>query len=258
MISTSAYLLVVHGSRDLQSQVSLKRLSYLISWQLNYLNKKVINENSNGCYHNVFQAVIVEVATLELSQISLAKKIQQFALKINKYGIKNLKIIPMFLFPGIHVKQDIPLEISTAQKKIGNLINLELCPHLGSYKGLSNLLSNQFSICSQMNAKIIISHGSHFKDGNNTIEVIASNLNAITAYWGMKPDLSDQINILLKQNKLAITIIPYFLFRGKITTIITQQIKKIQSNLPEIQINLGHPIGETFDLVKLIVDEVIK
>ncbi|ADB94934.1 sirohydrochlorin chelatase [Candidatus Atelocyanobacterium thalassae] len=204
------------------------------------------------------QAVIVEVATLELSQISLAKKIQQFALKINKYGIKNLKIIPMFLFPGIHVKQDIPLEISTAQKKIGNLINLELCPHLGSYKGLSNLLSNQFSICSQMNAKIIISHGSHFKDGNNTIEVIASNLNAITAYWGMKPDLSDQINILLKQNKLAITIIPYFLFRGKITTIITQQIKKIQSNLPEIQINLGHPIGETFDLVKLIVDEVIK
>ncbi|BDA39632.1 sirohydrochlorin chelatase [Candidatus Atelocyanobacterium thalassae] len=258
MISTSAYLLVVHGSHNLQYKTSLKRLSYLISWQLNCLHTKVLYKTSISYYPTIPQIVIVETATLELSQISLAKKIQQFASKIKSYGIKNLKIIPMFLFPGIHVKQDIPLEVSIAQRKIGNFMNLELCSHLGNYKGLVNILSDQFLICSQMNARIIISHGSNFQDGNNTIEGIANRLNATTAYWGIKPNLSDQINILLKQNKVKITIIPYFLFRGKITNIITQQIQKIQSDLPGIQINLGYPIGETFELVKLIVDEIVK
>ncbi len=258
MISTSAYLLVVHGSRNLQSQISLKRLSYLISWQLNYLHKQFLCETSTIYYKNVSQVIIVETATLELSKIPLAKKIQQFSLKIKNYGIKNLKIVPMFLFPGIHVKQDIPLEVSIAHEKVGSYMNLELCPYLGSYKGLIDILSNQFSICSQINARIIISHGSNFKDGNNTIETIANRLNAKTAYWGIKPNLSDQINILLKQNKVRIVIIPYFLFRGKITNIIAQQIQKIQDNLPGTQIDLGYPIGETFELVKLIVDEIVK
>lgn len=265
MTLTSAYLLVSHGSRDPRPQIALERLSYLVEDELKHLkfdhhdNASLISsfKQKIGGRNSVViapQLTIVETASLELSEVSLSQKIQQFVTKLQDTGINSLKIVPLFLLPGVHVKEDIPREIAIAQEKIDHKINIELCPYLGSYKGLIKIIEGQFSTYSQ-DARIIISHGSRRRGGNDSVKAIASQLNAKVAYWSLEPSLSNQVHSLVKEGKKQITIVPYFLFTGGITTIITQQVQQLQDSLPQTQLNLGQPFGATPELAQLMVSE---
>ena len=198
---------------------------------------------------------MVETASLELSEVPLWRKIQQFATKLESVGINTLKIVPLFLLPGVHVKEDIPQQMAIAQEKIGNKINIKLCPYLGSYEGLIKIIERQFSIHGQ-DARIIISHGSRRQGGNCSVEAIASQLKANIAYWSIKPSLSEQVNALVKQGQQRITIVPYFLFTGGITTVIDQQVQQLQNSLPQTELNLGQPFGATPELAQMMVEEI--
>ncbi|MDJ0660735.1 MAG: sirohydrochlorin chelatase [Crocosphaera sp.] len=255
MTLTSAYLLVSHGSRDPRPQIALERLSYLVEEQLQ-LNTTQANTLTKQSHCALLSpATMVETASLELSEVSLGEKIQQLAPKLETVGINNLKIVPLFLLPGVHVKEDIPQQIAIAQEKIGTKIHIELCPYLGSYKGLIKIIEHQFSSRGQ-DARIIISHGSRRQGGNCSVEAIASRLNANVAYWSIKPSLSEQVNALVKQGQQRITIVPYFLFTGGITTIIDQQVQQLQNALPQTELNLGQPLGATPELAQMMVEEI--
>ncbi len=255
MTLTSAYLLVSHGSRDPRPQIALERLSYLVEEQLQFYTDKKNNPNKHNHCTILSPTTIVETASLELSEVSLWQKIQQFTTKLENVGIKTLKIVPLFLLPGVHVQEDIPRQIAIAQEKINPKINIELYPYLGSYKGLIKIIDRQFSTHPQ-DARIIISHGSRRQGGNGSVEAIATQLKANIAYWSIKPSLSEQVNILAQQGKQTITIVPYFLFAGGITTIIRQQVQQLQDSLPQTQLNLGHPLGATPELAQLMVEEI--
>ena len=125
---------------------------------------------------------MVQTASLELSELPLSEKIKQFATKLERVGIKTLKIVPLFLLPGVHVREDIPREIATAQAEIGHTIEIDLCPYLGSYEGLIKIISHQFLMYPQ-DARIIVSHGSRRQGGNDSVEAIATQLKAKVAYW---------------------------------------------------------------------------
>jgi sirohydrochlorin cobaltochelatase len=254
---TSAYLLVSHGSRDPRPQIAIERLSYLVQEQLQLVTGVGINKDKNSrcAVLSTRRPTMVETASLELSDISLSQKIAEFAAKVQNAGIKNIKIVPLFLLPGVHVKEDIPREIAIAQQHIGDKLSLQLCPYLGSYEGLIKIMSRQFSIYAQ-DAKIIISHGSRRPGGNYSVEKLATELKATVAYWSIAPSLSDQICALVEQGKTQITIVPYFLFAGGITTIIAQQVQELQQSFPEIKLNLGHPLGATPELAQLMVEEI--
>ncbi|MDJ0598104.1 MAG: sirohydrochlorin chelatase [Crocosphaera sp.] len=254
MTLTSAYLLVSHGSRDPRPQIALERLSYLVEEQLQRDTNKTINPDKNSHCAVLSPVTMVETASLELSEVSLSQTIQQFATKLETVGINTLKVVPLFLLPGVHVKEDIPREIATAQAKIDSKINIELCPYLGSYKGLIKIISRQF-LTHPQDARIIISHGSRRQGGNDSVEAIASQLKAKVAYWSMKPSLLEQVNALVKQDHKHITIVPYFLFTGGITTVIRQQVQQLQNSLPHSQLNLGQPLGATPELAQMIVSE---
>ncbi|EAZ92100.1 sirohydrochlorin chelatase [Crocosphaera chwakensis] len=290
MTLTSAYLLVSHGSRDPRPQIALERLSYLVEEELKHLkfnhhdnsstvssfnqreksNNEILEEKPNYYFRKTLrkkiggrnsvviapQLTIVETASLELSEVSLSQKIQQFVTKLQNMGINNLKIVPLFLLPGVHVREDIPREIAIAQETINPKINIELCPYLGSYKGLIKIIARQFSSHPQ-NARIIIAHGSRRHGGNDSVEAIASQLNAKVAYWSIEPSLSDQVDALVKQGKTQITIVPYFLFTGGITTVIKEQVQQLQNSLPQTQLNLGQPLGATPELAQLMVSQLI-
>ncbi|MDJ0730897.1 MAG: CbiX/SirB N-terminal domain-containing protein, partial [Crocosphaera sp.] len=90
-----------------------------------------------------------------------------------------------------------------------------------------------------------------------SVEAIASQLNATVAYWTIKPSLSEQVNTLVKQGNQQITIVPYFLFTGGITTIISQQVQQLQDSLPHTQLNLGQPLGATPEMAELMVSQWI-
>ncbi|MGK7939103.1 MAG: sirohydrochlorin chelatase [Crocosphaera sp.] len=258
MTLTSAYLLVTHGSRDPRPQIALERLSYLVEQHIQQKVQTDTYTNYEKTNHCAVRSpvTIVQTATLELSELSLSQTIRKLAPNIANRGIKTLKIIPLFLLAGVHVKEDIPREITRAQQKISDTIKLELCTHLGSYKGLVKILSRQFSSSAE-DARIIISHGSRRRGGNDCVEAIAYQLNARVAYWTIAPSLQEQVSYLIKQGKTQITIVPYFLFTGGITTLIDQQVQQLKDSFPQIQLNLGQPLGATPDLAQLMVEEII-
>lgn len=265
---TSAYLLVTHGSRDPRPQIAVGRLAYLVKQQLSlrqpiriaqsFSTKNRTVETSVNRSTAVLKSVsspLIETASLELTPVSLSQRIQQLGDKAKIRGIQNIKILPLFLLPGVHVREDIPGEVAIAQQHLGKTMNLELMPHLGSHCRLACFLASQFEGAATV-GKVLIAHGSSYRGGNQPIEAIAHHLQALPAYWSVSPTLTDLVYILVGQGKKSITIVPYFLFTGRITTAIAQQVQQLQLTAPQIKLQMGNPLGATPEFAKLIVEMI--
>ncbi|MGK7874329.1 MAG: sirohydrochlorin chelatase [Xenococcaceae cyanobacterium] len=267
MTFSSAYILVSHGSRDPRPQIAVERLAHLVRQQLEKRAALVkpmphhqlryrsgINEKLAGSTAVLSrpQSPLVATASLELAPVPLHESIRQIAMEAQEAGLKRLQVLPLFLFPGVHVKEDIPAEVALAQQTLGEKVMLELRPHLGSL-GLRNLLAKQFSQI-RADGRILLSHGSRLRGANQPIEAIASQLQAVAAYWSVSPSLAEQIETLAAAGKRTIAIGPYFLFAGGITEAIAQQVKQLQQAFPTLELLLGEPLGATAELANLIVE----
>ncbi|WP_013323798.1 sirohydrochlorin chelatase [Gloeothece verrucosa] len=266
MTSLSAYLLVSHGSRDNRSQIALERLAYLVKQQLDdlYSHRGSILSNRPE-YQAAIKTIAtktrtiinkssshqVETATLELASCPLHERIQQMAKQVQTTGANQIKLIPLFLFKGVHVEEDIPEQIEMAKTYLPPSCQLKLCPYLGSYPQIKLLLEEQFA---QLSApgRILLSHGSRRPGANQLIEKLASQLGAKTAYWSMTPSLAAQIAHLAEEGCKQIAILPYFLFSGGITDAIAQQVRALEPTYPTIELTLGKPLGPTPALANLI------
>lgn len=254
---SSAYLLVSHGSRDPRPQIALKQLAELLNRKLQQKyaiapskayreSTAVFNEESNP---------LIGTACLELATLPLHKRIQQFAVTAKESGARCIKILPLFLLRGTHVKEDIPREIAIAQQAIENSLQLQLNPYLGSNPKLLDLLIQQFKQIPAQ-TRILISHGSRYPNGNQPCEAIAAKLKAIPAYWSVSPSLAERIELLAENKPKNIAILPYFLFNGGITDAIATQVKQFQQDYPQLELILGNPLGATAELADAIVEEL--
>lgn len=238
MINHCAYLLVVHGSRQLAYQQSVENLANLV--RNNLLSQKF--------------SVKLNTAYLELSEQSLGEKIANFAQDcvINNY--QKLKILPLFLLEGTHVKQDIPEEINYAQiflQKKNINIEIELLPYLGKDQKLIKLLENKYQKY-PADCRIIIAHGTSLKKGNQECEQLALSLNAHLAYWSKQPFFTELLPTLINNNCQSIAILPYFLFTGKISLAIAEQVKQLQLQYPENKLFYIEQLGATEELASII------
>jgi sirohydrochlorin ferrochelatase len=259
----SAYLLVSHGSRDPRPQIAAERLASLVAQKLQ--QSKSLSQSSLNYQRDRFSEVaqsgaailtkpivpLVDTACLELAPVPLHVSIEIFAQKARALGLTRLQILPLFLLPGVHVKEDIPREMAIAHQAVRG-IELELRPYLGSQLNLINLLAQQLEPL-PATAKILLSHGSRRLGGNQPCEEIASQLDALTAYWSLSPTLSEQITALSEKGAKNIAILPYFLFTGGITDAIAQQVQQLQSAFPHLKLFLGQPLGATEQLADAIV-----
>lgn len=262
---TSAYLLVSHGSRDPRPQIALDRLAYLLDQQL------VTREVCPSRYQAVSssqkliegattllretESIRVRTATLECHPLPLHQQIIEAAYRHKTSGFSKLKIMPLFLLPGVHVQVDLPAEVEAAQSQLGNSNQLELCPYLGSSSRILEILAQKFNP-DPTEVRIILAHGSRRVGGNTVIENLAHQLNAIACYWSVPPNLETVIaNLDLKKSK-KITILPYFLFSGSITDAIAAQVQQFQQKFPQIAFRISSPLGATPELAQLILDLV--
>ncbi|NES83273.1 MAG: sirohydrochlorin chelatase [Moorea sp. SIO2B7] len=270
MTSLSAYLLVSHGSRDSRPQIAVERLAYLVCQQLQMrvtfpqlvstyrLHSEELNIEKTCTSTTLISkppSPLVGTASLELAPLPLHESIQQFAHKAQTIGVKRIQILPLFLLPGVHVKQDIPREVTIAQQFLGEELVLELRPHLGSYTGMKTLLENQFDQISAQ-GRILLSHGSRRLNGNKSCEALALQLGAIPAYWSVSPSLATQIAVLAAGGKKTIAIQQYFLFAGGITEAIATKVQHLQQVFPTVRLLLSQPLGVTAELANLIVEGI--
>ena len=262
---TSAYLLVSHGSRDPRPQVALDRLAYLVDQKL--ATREISRVNHPGVFspQNLTEGattllcepetISVKTAILECHPLPLHQQIIEAAYLNQASGFSRLKIVPLFLLPGVHVQVDLPAEVAIAESQLGNSIPLELCPYLGSSSQIIEILAQKFN-SDPSEVRIIFAHGSRRLGGNTVIENLANQLNAIACYWSVAPNLDAIISNLNLDKPQKITILPYFLFSGGITDAIAAQVQQYQQKFPTISFKIGSPLGATPELAQLILDLV--
>lgn len=266
-----AYLLVSHGSRDPRPQWAAEKLARSVAQKLaatrsrreSWARLPAIARSSGSTLLQLKEKTslstrdfpLVETATLELSAQPLHQQIQQFAQRARVRGCCEVQIVPLFLLPGVHVKEDIPAEVAIAQRELGRSVRLRQCHYLGSSDRISRLLAQQFDRL-PATARILLSHGSRRPGGNAPIQTLATRLNALPAYWSVAPSLEEQIRTLVTAGQNQIAIQPYFLFTGGITEAIARRTQGLQLQFPNIQLFLGQPLGTTPELADLIIESI--
>ncbi len=235
----SAYLLTTHGSRDFRSQLALEQLTKLIRIEIE-------------TQPDAIEYPIVNTGTLEFNSLPLSQQIQQFAKEALVLGYQRLQLLPLFLLPGVHVTEDIPQAIASAQTLMGEEILITQLPCLGTNIDLVKLWTNRLvGICAD--ATVLLSHGTRRSGGNRIVETTAQQLSALTAYCSVSPSLDNRITMLAKAKCKRIVILPHVLFDGAIMDAIASQVTRLQQQLPQVQLILEQPLGATADLAKLIV-----
>ncbi|QLE40534.1 sirohydrochlorin chelatase [Nostoc sp. C052] len=244
---SSAYLLLSHGSRDRRPEIAMQQLARLVC------DKLPKNHNSvNSDEH------LVGIAALEMGSQPLHEQIQQFAKSAfggrnRSQNVNRLKIVPLFLLPGVHVMSDIPAEVALAQQATGEDIIIELQPYLGSHPNLEKLLAKQIATI-KAEVWILLAHGSRRPGSQETVEAIAARLGAVTAYWAGPPSLESRVKELVTAGYREIAILPYFLFAGGITDAIATSIEALKLQFSAVNFQLAQPLGASAELAELIWD----
>jgi sirohydrochlorin ferrochelatase len=196
---------------------------------------------------------LVGTASLELAPQPLHEVIRQFALRAGAVGFNRVKILPLFLLPGVHVMEDIPAEVAQAEQTLNKSIQIDLQPHLGSHPGLQSLLANQMADINAA-AWVVLSHGSRRPGSQQPVEALAASLGAVAAYWAVAPSLEVRVQELIAAGYKSVGIIPYFLFVGGITDAIARRVEQLKLQSPDISFSMAQPIGASADLANIIWD----
>ena len=264
MILSSAYLLVFHGSRSSRTQSAASDLCRLLTikfryrnilTQQNYLKTNLTCSELEITTVKNLPMTLVEVAALELAPLSLNESLVNFAQTAYQKGYSKIKVLPLFLAPGIHVTKDIPDEITLAAKRINNHLIIELLPYIGKYSGMISLLSREFSQLSG-ETRILVAHGSRLSTATKYFQNLSVKLKATIAYWSISPSLREQVTAQIAAGYQKIAILPYFLFPGKISRAIALEVEALQAENPQVELILGQPLGACEALAQLIFEEV--
>lgn len=79
-------------------------------------------------------------AYLQFSQQSLEKAVETLA----REGVNRIKVVPMFLFDGIHVTEDIPEELEAIRMKYPE-IAIQMSRHLGDDDRIAEIIVDRMS-----------------------------------------------------------------------------------------------------------------
>ncbi len=274
-----------HGSRDPRPAIAVEQLAHLVNVQLQtryqlwdvgreaaprlsyvgspYSSDPILTPTVSPLAATVCnsQLPLVGVACLELGEQPLHQQIGQFGdrvVRLRRQGVltlasNDLQVVPLFLLPGVHVMEDIPAEVQQAQQLLGSDLNIQTCAYLGSHPQLVQLLAAQMTAV-QMDAWVLLAHGSRRLAAHNPVEAIAEQLNAVPAYWSVPPDLKSQVMDLVQSGCEQIGILPYFLFAGGLTEAIATQVAELQQKFPHVNFYLADPVGPSAALANLVLD----
>ena len=197
--------------------------------------------------------VIVGTACLELSPTDLSEQIHEFGQRLVAAGVRELKLLPVFLMAGVHVVEDLPTEIDKARQLLGEAIELTLCPHLGGQAQMLDILTRRIE-SAPAEAALLVAHGSRRPKGNRKVKALGRQLNTEVAYWAVAPDIEEKVIELMQKGAQQIAILPYFLFAGGITDAITHRTEELAERFPKVKFRLLPTLGATDEVADLAVN----
>jgi sirohydrochlorin ferrochelatase len=237
-------------TQNVQAQTKLAWSSPTSSPDSNPHSQPRINENQAPC--PVPAKPLVGTGCLELSPIPLHQQIIDFSRRAGATGVKTIRVVPVFLLKGVHVMEDIPEEIHQAQQALPELA-IELCPPLGSHPHLKQVLHKKWQ-AGGAGTLVLVAHGSRRAGGNDSIVATANALEGKAAFWAVSPRLEEAVMPFIQNGVQHLTILPYFLFAGKITDAINHATQELKNCFPEVTFHLLPPLGPTEPVASLVTD----
>lgn len=238
----TAVFFVTHGSSDRRSWLNLQNLVAIAQspeYRTKYPEIAIIG---GGCLEGQAQT---------LSQ-QLEAFVQTFD-TVTQSPISQLLIMPLFLLSGLHVSEDIPVEVAIADANLQTKLTescpkLAIAPHLGTDPQIPQLIAQRFANVETDAARMLIAHGSRRPGANQVIEDLAHHARAIAAYWSVEPKIDVQIEKLIGQGYRKIYALPYFLTEGGITEAIAQKLDSYSDRLQIHQLPVPLSDHEIIDL----------
>jgi sirohydrochlorin cobaltochelatase len=221
-----AYLLVAHGSRDPYFAQSVNRVAA-------------------ACARSI--SATVGAAYLELAATSLTNQITVFARQL---GCQELRILPLFLAPGVHSSIDLPAAIAEAQAELETSCQLVLLEPLGN--SMASILQ---PIRDTLPADtVFLAHGS--RHAGDFLLDLAGSLRATPAFWAIFPPtapaatLANRVTDFSKSTEIGVLL--YFLFPGKTSTAIEAAISELKLRFPHSHIRSTALLGEEPTVIEKI------
>lgn len=115
----TAIVLLSHGSRLPEAQATLQKIKTMVA-------------------ASVAKDFIVEGAALQFNQPDLPASIA----KVVEQGAKNIIVVPLFLYLGLHMQRDIP-EILTKEKMRYPGVSINMSEHIGADPLLLDIIMNR-------------------------------------------------------------------------------------------------------------------
>ena len=106
MVHKKALILIAHGSRVAKTQQEMDAYVETIS-------RESPNLLVYGCY-------------MEIQKPDLSETMTQ----VIESGVKFIQVLPLFIFEGRHMREDIPAQVEACQREFPNL-SIELLPYIG-------------------------------------------------------------------------------------------------------------------------------
>jgi sirohydrochlorin cobaltochelatase len=214
MLRSPAYVFVSHGSRDPRPAAAIAQLIRDITG----LDRPIIGQ-----------------AMLECAPEPLAEQLVKLAQTAQTQNFTELCLVPLFLLPGVHVMEDIPVQVQTAQAALGSF-PLTQTAYLGTLGSLKDLL------IPQNKPTLLLSHGSRKPGGNAPIERLAQALHLTPTFWSVEPKLGTTIAQLAQSGTTEVVIKPFFLTPGGITDAIAAEIARLAELFPQVTLTLENTL----------------
>jgi sirohydrochlorin cobaltochelatase len=240
----TAYYFVIHGSRDPRPGQALQRLLQKL--------------------HAYFpEQILIAGGALECTELPLADQLVEIALQLARQAsIPNnlqLRVVPLFLLPGVHVKADIPAAVNEAISRCPAQVQLVITPHLGAHPDLATLIAQSWPMSGagvMPSTRLLLAHGSRRPGGNQAVATLAEQLQATPTFWATPPHLIDGVTEYLQTHpsptRAQISIFPYFLFPGTILDAIMQTVDQLRQQFSAVDFQLERPLEVTDSLALLI------
>jgi sirohydrochlorin cobaltochelatase len=221
-----AYLLVAHGSRDPYFAQSVNRVA-------------------TACARSI--SATVGAAYLELASTSLANQITVFARQL---GCQELRILPLFLAPGVHSSIDLPAAITEAQADLETSCQLVLLAPLGnSMASILQPIRDTLPFDT-----IFLAHGS--RQAGDFLLNLAAELQAKPAFWAIFPPAEPEATLANRVTDFSasaeIGVLLYFLFPGKTSAAIEAAISELKLRFPHCHIRSTALLGEEPTVIEKI------
>jgi sirohydrochlorin ferrochelatase/(2Fe-2S) ferredoxin len=237
-----ATVIVGHGSRDAEAEAAF------LQWMDLYRSR-----HPGRSFAHAF---------LELSPPFIGEVLREQAARHD-----DIVVVPLSLLPAAHVKNDIPLAITSLRQDFPQH-RLTVTPALGLHAALVQALQQQIECCAEFDPRewtlLVVGRGASDPDANSQLYQIARVLAESAgirqleiAFVGITwPRLEDVLQRLARLKPKGILMVPYLLFPGVLATRIGQMFDTFLQQHPWIRGERVGPLGVTTALCEAVEDRI--